>query len=129
MAAVVPADGNCFFNALSVAIAGNISLATALRVRTCIEMLENRNDYLKKHKQSGINLVSPDYKEAMYECAVNGKFSSAWTLSAASEMLNIKFVSVYPPVNGLMDRINNFQFKYHISPPPAEKNAHPELQS
>jgi H2-forming N5,N10-methylenetetrahydromethanopterin dehydrogenase-like enzyme len=42
MPAAVPANGNCLFNALSVAIAGNISLATELRVRTCIEMVENR---------------------------------------------------------------------------------------
>ena len=104
MPAAVPANGNCLFNALSVAIAGNISLATELRVRTCIEMVENRNDYPKKHKQSGIDLVSPDYKEAMYECAVNCKFSSAWTLSAASVMLNTRIVSVFPPVNGLMDK-------------------------
>ena len=104
MAAAVPADGNCLFNALSVAIVGNVSLATELRVRTCIEMVENGNHYLKKHKQSGIDLVSPDYKVSMHECATSGKFSSAWTLSAASVMLNTRIVSVYPPVNGLMDK-------------------------
>jgi hypothetical protein len=65
-----------------------------------MEMVE----YIGKHKQSRFDLVSPEYKEAMYKCAVNGKFSSAWTLSAASMMLNTQIVSVYPPVNGLMDK-------------------------
>ena len=104
MAAAVPADGNCLFNALSVAMVGNVSLATELRVQTCIEVVENRNDCIKKHKQSRIALVSPDYKEAMYQCAMNIKFLSAWTLSAASVMLNTRIVSIYPPVNSLIDK-------------------------
>ena len=102
--AAVPADGNCLFNALSVAHVGNVSLATELRVRTCIEMVANKHEYLKKHKQIRINLVSPDYSEAMRECAVNGRFSSAWTISAASTVLKTRIVSVYPPVNGLLDK-------------------------
>ena len=48
--------------------------------------------------------MSPDYKEAMYQCAMNGKFLSVWTLSAASVMLNTRIVSVYPPVNCLVDK-------------------------
>lgn len=102
--AAVPADGNCLFNTLSVAHVGNVSLATELRVRTCIEMVANKDEYLKKHKQTRINLVSPDYTEAMFACAVNGSFSSAWTISAASTVLRTRIVSVYPPVNGLLDK-------------------------
>ena len=61
--AKVPGDGNCLFHALSIAIAGDTSLTTELRVRTCIEMVTNRNSYVKKHKDSGIKFVSPDYLE------------------------------------------------------------------
>lgn len=41
MPAAVLADGNCFFNSPSIAIAGNFSLAKELRVRTCVEMVAN----------------------------------------------------------------------------------------
>lgn len=67
-------------------------------------MVANKDEYLKKHKQTRINLVSPDYTEAMYACAVNGRFSSAWTIIAASTVLKTRIVSIYPPVNGLLDK-------------------------
>lgn len=34
----VPGDGNCFFNSLSVALVGNLSLVDELRVRTCMSL-------------------------------------------------------------------------------------------
>lgn len=80
MPAVVPGDGNCLFNALSVAIVGNTSLAEELRVRTCIEMAINKAIYIKKHKHTRITLVSPDYSEALRDCSADGKYSSAWTM-------------------------------------------------
>ena len=67
-------------------------------------MVMNRGEHMKKHKQTKINLMSPDYNEAMNNCAVNGTFSSAWTISAASTVLKTRIMSVYPPVNGLLDK-------------------------
>jgi hypothetical protein len=102
--AAVPADGNCLFHALSTAIAGDTSLSTELRVRTCIEMVVNKDLYKKKHKNTGVKFVSPDYRTAVRECAIGGKFSSAWTIHAAASVLGTKILSIYPPVNGLLDK-------------------------
>ena len=35
----VPADGNCFFHAMSMAAVGNTSLATEIRLRVGMEMV------------------------------------------------------------------------------------------
>ncbi len=102
--AAVPADGNCLFHTLSTAFAGDTSLSTELRVRTCIEMAINEDLYVKKHQKSGIKLASPDYPIAVRECAKDHKFSSVWTIDAAASVLQTKMVSVYPPVNGMLDK-------------------------
>ena len=101
MPAAVFADGYCFFNSLSIAIAGNFSQAEEVNVHTCNEMVANWDVYIKMYKNSGV--YSPDYLVAMRECAEDGSFSSAWTINAASTVLNRTIVSVYPPVNGLLD--------------------------
>ena len=100
----MPGDGNCLFHALSVAMAGNLSLSAELRVRVGIEMAINKTSYLKKHRDSGLKLVSPSYSEAQKDCLRDGSYSSAWTIDAAATVLGTKIVSVYPPVNGLMDK-------------------------
>ncbi len=102
--AAVPADGNCLFHALSTAITGDTSLSEELRVRTCIEMVVNKDLYEKKHKNTGVKLAFPDYRIAVKECAIDGKFSSAWMIDAAASVLGTKILSIYPPVNGLLDK-------------------------
>ena len=97
-----------------MAIAGNCSLAKELRVRTCIELVVNKARYLKMHRNTGIGLVSPDYSEAMIDCAVDGRYSLAWTINAASTVLNTRIVSVYPPVNGLLDNSVSILHKVFI---------------
>ena len=101
----MPGDGNCLFHAISLAATGSTSSSTELRVRSCIEMVANKKEQIESKKQTNIHLVSPDYNEAIRACAVDGSFSSAWTISAAATVLNRKITSVYPPVNGLMDRV------------------------
>nr|XP_006819565.1 PREDICTED: cell wall integrity and stress response component 1-like [Saccoglossus kowalevskii] len=79
--------GIVFFNSLSVAIIGNESLAEELRVQTCIEMVTNKDVYIKKHKNyTGIRFVSPDYVDAARDCAVDGRYSSAWIIDAAERL-------------------------------------------
>ena len=41
-------DGNCLFNALSIAICGNESLSIEIKVRTCIEMSTNQEFYISQ---------------------------------------------------------------------------------
>ncbi|CAG2254986.1 unnamed protein product [Mytilus edulis] len=59
----VSTNGNCLFNSLSVDMCGNESLATRLRVLTCIEMVSNKLIY-DTSKHNRLELVSPSYDEA-----------------------------------------------------------------
>lgn len=67
-------------------------------------MVINEDLYVKRHQKTGIMLVSPDYPIAVRDCANDQAFSSAWTINAAASVLRTKIVSVYPPVNGLLDK-------------------------
>jgi hypothetical protein len=100
----VSPNGNCLFNALSTAIVANESLANEFRVRTCVEMSNFRQFYEAKHRETGLKLVSPDYEQAFRDCALDGAFSSAWTIQAASTVLKRDIVSIYPALNGVLDR-------------------------
>lgn len=95
-------NGNCLFNALSVGMISNDLLANELRIRTCVEMANNREFYEAKHSESRIKLVSPDYVEAFRDCATDFTFSSAWTMQAAATVLR-EIVSIYPSLNGVLD--------------------------
>ncbi|XP_077867410.1 vertnin-like [Saccoglossus kowalevskii] len=53
----VMGDGNCLFNALSVACVGDESAATELRLRTCIEMVNNEEYYTEYHR--GRRTINP----------------------------------------------------------------------
>ncbi|XP_033106242.1 uncharacterized protein LOC117108358 [Anneissia japonica] len=55
----VRGDGNCLFNALSVALYGHEARSTEIRVRTIIEMEENRAAYLHTPANCRLHLVSP----------------------------------------------------------------------
>ena len=101
---VVPGDGNCLFHAISVAVCGKTSLSTELRVRCCIEMVANKNELMEMNKRMKIGDVSPEYDEAVKDCAINGRYSSAWTIAAAAVVLGRNITSVYPPKNGLIDK-------------------------
>ena len=74
--AAVPADGNCLFHALSTAIAGDTSLSTELRVRTCIEMVVNKDLYEKKHKNTHKNTSFKDYFIKIAEKIRSGVFQA-----------------------------------------------------
>jgi len=48
----VTGDGNCLFNAASIHVIGNESLAQELRVRTSLEMLHNEDLYQSNNQES-----------------------------------------------------------------------------
>ena len=60
-------NGNCLFNSISIMLNGTESLATELRVRTCIELALNRNFY-RNHPTVSV-LEIPSLKE-------NGRYQS-----------------------------------------------------
>ena len=53
---------------------------------------------------SGVKFVSSDYGEAFKECAVDGAFSSAWTMQATATVVQRNIVSIYPALNGVLDK-------------------------
>ena len=73
-------------------------------MRTCIEMSFGQPFYESKHRLSGVKFASPDYDEAFKECALDGAFSSAWTMQAAATVVQRNNVSVYPALNGVLDK-------------------------
>ncbi len=60
--------------------------------------------YEAKHQETGLWLVSRDYEQAFKDCALDGFFSSAWTMQAAATVLKRDIVSIYPTLNGVLDR-------------------------
>lgn len=94
------ADGNCLFNAVSILVGGNERLAPELRLRSLIELTNNKEFYLNKH-----NMFSntADYDEAVLDCARIGSYSCVWTLCALSTVLKRDIISLYPAINGEED--------------------------
>ncbi|CAB4015459.1 Hypothetical predicted protein [Paramuricea clavata] len=48
--------------------------------------------------------MSPDLEEACRMCAVDRKYSSIFTMQALSSVIGREIVSVYPAINGLLDK-------------------------
>ncbi|XP_062579479.1 uncharacterized protein LOC134241454 [Saccostrea cucullata] len=99
----VQGNGNCLFNAISIAIQGNEKLASEIRARTCLEMFYHKDFYINSHKRDRMAYISPSYEEAIGSCAQNFKFSCAWTIHAAATVISRGIKSLYPPVHGLLD--------------------------
>ena len=72
----VSGDGNCLYNAISMALFGHEGLAKELRVKTCIELSENQKLYEVKNER--LDLVSPSISEACRDSSQDHTFSSAW---------------------------------------------------
>ncbi|KAL3885993.1 hypothetical protein ACJMK2_026327, partial [Sinanodonta woodiana] len=98
-------DGNCLFNALSIALCGAKSMCCEIKVRTCIEMACNEQFYITQTYSRDFMLCSPSFIEALMNCAKFGAYSSAWTIQAASDAVNRKINVFYPKVNGPADYI------------------------
>ena len=99
-------DGNCFFNAVSIATSGNELLALQLRIRCAIEMAVN----VEAHKAVLINMheriiasVGTEYYLASIECAQRNKYTSATAFSPMATVLRKTIKSGYPMVNGPLD--------------------------
>ena len=99
-----PADGNCLFHAVSLALAGNSSLTTELRYKTALTLLTKEDLVKNTHGMlNNILLVSPDYTEACNACARRGSYSSAWTIMALTIVTKHNIQSIYPFENGQAD--------------------------
>lgn len=60
-------NGNCLFNAVSIALTENEDLGTELRLRTAIELCTNSSDY---QSNADFEKKSPDYDEVVKDCCI-----------------------------------------------------------
>ena len=83
----------CFFDAVSMALTGNESLALELHVRTYIEMVQEESFYMEWYGSSDIPFVSLKYAQVCINCAHDGRGVSAWVLAAAVSVIGKTIVS------------------------------------
>ncbi|KAK7108167.1 uncharacterized protein [Littorina saxatilis] len=103
-AAKVTKDNNSLFSAVSVALGGNEKLAKELRVRCCIEMVVHESFYKWQDNYEQLTKCAPDYMESCLNCATPDEDSCVWTMSALASVVRRHIESIYPAVNGKMDR-------------------------
>ena len=99
--------GSCLFDTASVLLAGDESLSSELRLKTCIEMIQNQNLYENHSKINNFMLCSSVYERACLDCASYRGWFSIWTLLALSNVIGKNINSIYPPMNGTADRVHN----------------------
>ena len=110
----VKGDGNCLFNAISVALFGHENASSEIRLKTFFEMSDHAMFYERVHAKTQIPAISPTFAQATKHCQQNGNWACAWTFHAASTVIARPIKSVYPVVNGPSDayiRIFNTTFK------------------
>ena len=72
--------GSCLFDSVSVLLHGDESLSTELRVKTCIEMVQNQTFYETHERAVGFMACSPVFEKACLDCASPRGWSSIWTM-------------------------------------------------
>ena len=111
-------DGYFLFNALSIALTGNESLAKELRVRSCLELALNKWHYVDAHKNDSFESVADNIEDAIVSCATANAYSCAWTMHGAASVIGRTVRSVFPSPNSWLDEaigILNVEFnpRYH----------------
>ena len=98
-------DGNCLFNAVSVATFGNESKSTELRFRVVLEMVANKCFYeqLPGHEKGYYDTIAGTLDDNILRAAKNYSWSSVYDIHALASILNCTITAIYPPINGLLD--------------------------
>ena len=99
----VTSDGNCFFNAVSVALFGTEDLAPHLRLRCAIYYILHTDSL--SDSQYMEYLLAPSLDEDINAICHDGGYSSFRAFVAAADILNCPIDSVYLPVNGTNDKV------------------------
>ena len=108
-------DGNCLFNAVSIALTGNEDRAAELRLRTSVEMALNADTYQRREDYDQLMTHSPSYSASMKDCCTEGAYSSIWTMMALSSVVGLPIKSVYPPMNGTQCKAHNALSKFFVT--------------
>ena len=98
---VVSADGNCFFNAVSVALFGTERHALQLRLRCCIYFAQNLDEM---SDNSWADMFAPDFQDDVTAVTTPGGWMSIRTFKAVANITGTTVESLYLPVNGHCDK-------------------------
>ena len=85
------------FNAASIFVCEAERLAPELRLRTLIELVNNKLHYMI---QNPMFSNTADYDEAIIDCSREGGYSCVWILYAFATVLKRDIILLYPAVNG-----------------------------
>ena len=102
---ITTGDGNCLFNAVSLCLTGSEVLSTKLRYFTAVKFGTNHHKYKDECVRREFCWVAEDFSDACKAATTRGSFSSAWTLMALADVISSNIISVYPKMNGPLDRV------------------------
>ena len=98
-------DGNCLFNAVFQCLTGSEVISTKLRYFTAVKLGTNHHKYKDECVRREFCWVAEDFSDACKAATTRGSFSSAWTLMALADVISANIISVYPRMNGPLDRV------------------------
>lgn len=88
-------------------------MSDELRVRTCIQLATESEFYQSQSYANELILCSPVFDIALSFCAQRGKYSSAWEIEAASDVIQMNIQATYPFVNGPHDGHSKILTRLH----------------
>lgn len=90
-------DGNCLFNAVSLALYGNESNAAVLKKITAKYFAENYAELREEYEEMSLYFL--DNYETLQSCLIDGHYSNPLTITAIANALGISIQLIYPPLN------------------------------
>ena len=97
MPVYVSPNGDCLYNAKSVLLCGDESLALELRVSATIAMTRKRPGIMYEARQKGIQqIIGINYEEELENCATEGSFQSSLNCIALCWATKSSLVLLYP---------------------------------
>lgn len=92
-------------NFCKTAVAGNESLAAELRLRTCVELISRKSEYLAHPFSQQASLLSSCYNTALQDCATNHCSVCIWSLWGLASVIQREIISVYPTIDERNDPV------------------------
>ena len=109
-------DGNCLYNSISIGLYGSEEHSVFVRVKTAIYIILN---FESISLPKTLRWLQGSLFECLVSCCTLNEWANAFLIHCCSLALSISIISIYPPINGLMDgnvsRLNR-NFNYGFSP-------------
>ena len=110
---VTAPNGDCLFNAISIAFSGDISLSKQLRLASVIALFDYKEmikeDLFKRNKEAlkdeitDDSFFDQDYFEQISRTASENVWSGIYQITAVAYACQLQLHLIYPPENGSMD--------------------------